>query len=74
VAWLTKLLRDFYAVVMISDQDLNIFVVKVEFQCVLMEQLGLTMMVTQCMMHIMNSLPEEYSVPVSLGEGRSDTK
>jgi gag-polypeptide of LTR copia-type len=65
-ASLTKLHRDFYAVLMLSGQDTNVFVVKLEYQRVLMEQLGSTMTDDQLMMHIMNSLPEDYSVLVSL--------
>jgi gag-polypeptide of LTR copia-type len=64
-ASLTKLHRDFYVAVMLSGQDPNVFVVKLEYQRLLMEQLGSTMTDDQFMMHIMNSLPEEYSVLVS---------
>jgi gag-polypeptide of LTR copia-type len=73
-ASLTKVHSDFYAAVMLSRQDLNVFVVKFEYQHVLMEQLGSTMTNDQFVMHIMNSLAGEYSVLVSLREDRSDIK
>jgi gag-polypeptide of LTR copia-type len=56
-ASLTKLHQDFYAAVMLPGEDPNVFVAKLEFQRVLMEQLGSTMTDDQFMMHIVSSLP-----------------
>jgi hypothetical protein len=63
---LTKLHREFYAMVMNAGQDPDVFLVKLEYQQMLMEQLESKMTGNQFLMHVVNVLPTEYSVLVTL--------
>jgi gag-polypeptide of LTR copia-type len=70
---LTKLHREFYAMAMSAGQNPDVFLVKLEYQRMLMEQMESKMTDDQFLMHVVNVLPTEYNVVVFLEDG-SDTK
>jgi gag-polypeptide of LTR copia-type len=63
---LMKLNCDFYAMAMNSGNDPDIYLVKMEYQWMLMEQLESKVTDDQFLLHVINVLPSESSILVTL--------